>query len=58
MDMKLELIVVPDIDAARARLAERGVDITEVPDMPWGGRHAHFSDLDGNPWDLQQPSGR
>ena len=34
------------------------VDITEVQDMPWGARHAHFTDLDGNPWDLQQPSGR
>ena len=51
-------LVVGDIDAARAELAERGVDITEVQDMPWGARHAHFADLDGNPWDLQEPSRR
>lgn len=51
-------LVVDDIDAARAQLAERGVDISEVQDMPWGARHAHFTDLDGNPWDLQEPSGR
>jgi catechol 2,3-dioxygenase-like lactoylglutathione lyase family enzyme len=51
-------LVVDDIDAARARLAERGVDISEVQDMPWGAQHAHFNDPDGNPWDLQKPSGR
>jgi catechol 2,3-dioxygenase-like lactoylglutathione lyase family enzyme len=49
-------LVVDDIDAARERLAANGVDITEVLDMPWGARHAHFTDLDGNPWDLQRPS--
>ena len=51
-------LVVDDIDAARDRLASNGVEITEVQDMPWGARHASFTDLDGNPWDLQKPSGR
>ena len=51
-------LVVPDIDTARAGLAERGVDITEVQDMPWGARHAHFTDPDGNPWDLQEVPSR
>jgi catechol 2,3-dioxygenase-like lactoylglutathione lyase family enzyme len=52
-------LVVPDIDTARAELAGRGVSITEVQDMPWGARHAHFTDPDGNPWDLQEvPSHR
>jgi catechol 2,3-dioxygenase-like lactoylglutathione lyase family enzyme len=47
-------LVVDDIDTARDQLAERGVNITEVQDMPWGARHAHFTDPDGNPWDLQE----
>lgn len=49
------LLVVPDIDATRALLADRGVDISEVRDEPWGARHAYFKDLDGNSWQLQQP---
>lgn len=51
-------LVVPDIDTARAELAQRGVSITEVEDMPWGARHAHFTDPDGNPWDLQEVPSR
>jgi catechol 2,3-dioxygenase-like lactoylglutathione lyase family enzyme len=51
-------LVVPDIDAVRDTLAERGVNITEVQDRPWGARHAHFTDPDGNPWDLQEVPGR
>jgi hypothetical protein len=30
MDWKLELVVVPDIDAARTQLAERGVAVSQV----------------------------
>jgi catechol 2,3-dioxygenase-like lactoylglutathione lyase family enzyme len=52
------LLVVSDIDAARAELAGRGVEITEVQDMEWGARHAYFNDPDGNSWQLQQPTGR
>lgn len=52
------LLVVADIEAARAGLAERGVQISEVRDEPWGARHAYFSDPDGNSWQLQQPRGR
>jgi catechol 2,3-dioxygenase-like lactoylglutathione lyase family enzyme len=49
------LLVVADIEAARAELAGRGVEITEVRDEPWGSRHAYFCDPDGNSWQLQQP---
>lgn len=49
------LLVVSDIDAARAELAGRGVDISEVRLEPWGARHAYFADPDGNGWQLQQP---
>ncbi len=50
------LLVVSDIDAAQAKLAGRGVEISEVRDEGWGARHAYFQDLDGNGWQLQQPS--
>ena len=50
------LLVVSDIDAARAELVERGVEISPVQDMEWGARHAFFNDPDGNSWQLQQPN--
>lgn len=49
------LLVVADIDAARAELAERGVGVGEVQDTQWGARHVYFKDPDGNPWQLQAP---
>jgi len=50
------LLVVTDIDAARADLVERGVEVSEVQDMQWGARHAYFRDSDGNAWQLQAPA--
>jgi catechol 2,3-dioxygenase-like lactoylglutathione lyase family enzyme len=50
------ILVVADIDAARAELAGRGVEISEIQDMEWGARHAFFQDPDGNAWQLQLPS--
>jgi catechol 2,3-dioxygenase-like lactoylglutathione lyase family enzyme len=52
------LLVVSDIDAARAELSARGVEISQVQDMEWGARHAYFNDPDGNGWQLQQPNTR
>jgi predicted enzyme related to lactoylglutathione lyase len=49
------LMVVADIEAARAELVGRGVEVSPVEDMPWGARHAHFADPDGNSWELQEP---
>jgi predicted enzyme related to lactoylglutathione lyase len=49
------LLVVDDIDVARAELVDRGVEVSEVQDMDWGARHASFEDPDGNSWQLQQP---
>ena len=46
-------VVVEDADAARAALAERGVDVSEVQDFPWG-RFVFFADPDGNRWAVQQ----
>ncbi|HEX6676490.1 MAG TPA: glyoxalase superfamily protein [Actinomycetes bacterium] len=47
-------VVIPDAEAARAELAGRGVEVSEVQDFPWG-RFVFFSDPDGNGWALQQP---
>ena len=46
-------MVVEDADAARADLAGRGVDVSDVQDFPWG-RFVFFSDPDGNAWAVQQ----
>jgi catechol 2,3-dioxygenase-like lactoylglutathione lyase family enzyme len=46
-------LVVEDAEAARAELAERGVEVSDVQDFPWG-RFVFFSDPDGNAWSVQQ----
>ena len=46
-------IVIDDADAARAELISRGVEVSDVQDLPWG-RFVFFSDPDGNGWSLQQ----
>ena len=46
-------VVVEDAEAARAALAERGVEVSEVQDFPWG-RFVFFADPDGNRWAVQQ----
>ena len=43
-----------DIDADHARLRSLGVSIRDISEEPWG-RHAMFSDPDGNGWILRQP---
>ena len=46
-------VVVPDIEAARAELVERGVEVSDVQVFPWGS-FVFFSDPDGNGWAVQQ----
>jgi predicted enzyme related to lactoylglutathione lyase len=46
-------MVVPDIEAAHAELTERGVEVGEIQDLPWGS-FVFFSDPDGNAWAVQQ----
>jgi catechol 2,3-dioxygenase-like lactoylglutathione lyase family enzyme len=46
-------IVVSDVTAARAELAGRGVQVSDVQDFPWG-KFVFFSDPDGNGWALQE----
>ena len=45
-------LVVADIEAARAELVGRGVDVGGVQDMG-GVYYAFFADPDGNTWTLQ-----
>lgn len=57
-------LVIPEVDAARAKILERGVEISDIE--PFDGRDwksggtgewsgfAFFSDLDGNGWVLQE----
>ena len=51
-------LVVEDIDAARAALADRGVAVGEVqqlgPEGSPGSRFCFFEDLDGNGWAVQE----
>jgi catechol 2,3-dioxygenase-like lactoylglutathione lyase family enzyme len=46
-------LVVSDVRAARAELLERGVEVSEVQDFPWGS-FIFFSDPDGNRWSVQE----
>lgn len=46
-------LVVADADAARAELAGRGVEVSDVQEFPWG-RFVYFQDPDGNGWNVQQ----
>ena len=50
-------LVVSDIEAARAELVERGVEVSEVQSFDWGS-FVFFSDPDGNGWSVQQLSVR
>jgi len=47
-------LVVADIEAARAELVERGVDIGPIQDVGGGVRYAGFADPDGNSLTLQE----
>ena len=53
-------LVVESADTARAELAGRGVDVSDVQEFPWG-RFVFFSDPDGNAWsvqEIQRPGGQ
>jgi catechol 2,3-dioxygenase-like lactoylglutathione lyase family enzyme len=46
-------LVVTDIEAARAELSRRGLEVGEVQVLPWGS-FVYFRDPDGNKWAVQQ----
>ena len=45
--------VVSDVEATRADLVERGIEVSDIDDQPWGS-FVYFADPDGNGWALQQ----
>jgi len=49
-------LVVSDIEAARAELVGRGVEVDEIQrfDERDGSAFVHFSDPDGNTWTVQE----
>ncbi len=47
------MVVVSDIQAAHARLKDKGVDVSDVDVQEWG-HFVYFADPDGNKWAVQQ----
>ena len=45
-------VVVDDIEAARAELVDRGIDVSDIQRFPWGA-FVFFQDPDGNAWAVQ-----
>ncbi len=48
------MVDTPDLDAAMAEMAAKGVVFSPVGEQPWG-RHAMFKDPDGNGLVLREP---
>lgn len=51
-------LVVADLDAARAELISRGVEVGPIDDVGGGVRYAPFADPDGNTMILQEMAWR
>jgi catechol 2,3-dioxygenase-like lactoylglutathione lyase family enzyme len=49
--------VVADARKARAELIDRGVEVSDAQEFPWG-TFVYFSDPDGNKWALQEITNR
>lgn len=45
---------VEDVDEVYAFLRQRGVEVSDIQDYPWG-RFCFFSDPDGNGWSIHGP---
>jgi catechol 2,3-dioxygenase-like lactoylglutathione lyase family enzyme len=49
---------VVDVDSTYAELQAKGVRFVQLPtDKPWGLRMAHFTDPEGNLWEITQEIG-
>lgn len=46
-------MVVTDVVKIREELKQRGLDVSDIDEQPWG-KFVYFSDPDGNKWALQQ----
>ena len=47
------LLVVKSADEAHKEMVERGIEVSEIDEQPWG-RFVYFSDPDGNKWSMQE----
>lgn len=48
-------VSVADVDGTYAELTAKGVTFVQLPtDKPWGLRMAHFTDPEGNLWEITQ----
>ncbi len=47
------LLVVKSAYEARKKMLERGIEVSDIDEQPWG-RFVYFSDPDGNKWSLQE----
>jgi catechol 2,3-dioxygenase-like lactoylglutathione lyase family enzyme len=45
---------VDGVDEVRALLHDRGVEVSEIQEYPWG-RFCFFADPDGNGWSVHEP---
>ncbi|MGW2299878.1 VOC family protein [Streptomyces sp. NPDC001809] len=50
-------VVVTDIEEAHRELGARGIEVSDITDMPWGS-FVFFADPDGNRWSVQQTKPR
>ncbi|MBO0838631.1 MAG: VOC family protein [Actinobacteria bacterium] len=55
--MKGLILVVDSAVSAKADLVSRGIETSDVEELPWG-KHVYFSDPDGNSWTLQESYAR
>ena len=55
--LRAAMLVVQDVETARAELLEAGAEPTEIEEQPWG-RFVYFADPDGNRFWLQELPGR
>ena len=51
--MDMIQVVVDSAQAAHDELKGRGIDVTEVEELPWG-KFVYFKDPDGNRWSVQE----
>jgi len=47
---------VEDVVAEHKRLKEKGIDVSDLSEKPWGERKFSFSDPDGYLWSYGQPN--
>jgi len=45
---------VDDVDVVQAYLRQRGVEVSDIQEYPWG-RFCFFADPDGNGWSVHEP---